>query len=100
VLECQGNCKGVRYQPLVGATITYMGLSTPLPTVMIKAVNLGGPQFRWTFERQNNPQPPPDIYIHRWKPLTGSGPFDGTPEEIKRAQAAAPPCRAPIRGNR
>jgi hypothetical protein len=100
VVECQGNCKGVRYQPLVGATITYMGLSMPLPTVMIKAVNLGGLRFRWTFERQNNTQPPPEIYIHRWKPLTGAGPFDGTPEEIKRAQEAAPPCRAPNRGDR
>jgi hypothetical protein len=99
-IECLGDCKGVLYQPLAGATITYMGLSTPLPTVMIKAVNLGGRGFRWTFERKNNGQPPPDIYIHRWRPLTGAGPFDGTPEQMKRAQAAAPPCRAPTRGNR
>jgi hypothetical protein len=95
VVECVGNCKGVFYRPYVGANVTHMGLSEPLPTMHIKSVFLGGTSFKWNVSRTSTSQPPPEIYIHHWKPLTGYASFDPTPAEIARQQAAAPPCKAP-----
>jgi len=95
VVECLGNCKGVTYRPYVGANVTHFGLSAPLPTMQIKSVFFGGTTFRWNFSRPANTQPAPEIYVHRWKPLTGFGPFDRGPAEVARAIASAPPCKAP-----
>ena len=95
VIECLGNCKDVWYQPNIGGFITHSGLTMPLPTLQIKGITFGGSSFRWFFLRKSNTQPPPQIYIHRWEPLTGKGPFDGSPEYIKQRQAEAPSCRAP-----
>jgi hypothetical protein len=95
VVECVGDCKGVFYRPYAGAQVTHFGLTQPLPTMQIKSVFLGGTTFRWNFSRTNKSQPPPEIYIHRWTPLAGFGPFDAGPAEVARRQAAAPPCRAP-----
>jgi hypothetical protein len=95
VVECVGDCKGVFYRPYAGAQVIHFGLTQPLPTMQIKSVWLGGTPFRWNFSRTNQSQPPPEIYIHRWKPLVGFGPFDGRPAEVARQQAEAPPCKAP-----
>lgn len=95
VVECVGDCKGVFYRPEAGAQVIHFGLTQPLPTMQIKSVWLGGTAFRWKFTRTNNSQPPPEIYVHHWKPLTGAGPFDGRPADIARQQAEAPPCKAP-----
>jgi len=95
VIECVGNCKGVFYRPYTQANIIHLGLTTPLPTMQIKSVWLGGTNVLWHFSRADNSQPPPEIYIHHWVPLAGFGPFDPDPKEIARRQAAAPPCRAP-----
>jgi hypothetical protein len=95
VVECVGDCKSVFYRPYVGAQVIHFGLTEPLPTMQIKSVFLGGTPFRWNFSRTNKSQPPPEIYIHRWTPLAGFGPFDAGPAEVARRQAAAPPCRAP-----
>lgn len=95
VIQCVGDCKGVYYRPYVGAQVIHFGLTQPLPTMQIKSVFLGGTTFRWNFSRTNSSQPPPEIYIHRWKPLVGFGPFDPGPAEVARQQAAAPSCKAP-----
>jgi hypothetical protein len=95
VIQCLGNCKGILYAPDAGANVIHFGVTQPLPTLQIKTVWLGGNAFRWNFSRTNNSQPPPEIYIHRWKPLTGFGPFDGRPADVARQQAEAPPCKAP-----
>jgi hypothetical protein len=95
VIQCVGNCKGVSYRPDAGANVIHFGLTQPLPTMQIKTVWFGGNAFRWNFSRTANGQPPPEIYIHRWKPLAGFGPFDGRPADIARQQAEAPPCKAP-----
>ena len=100
VVECVGNCKGILYRPYVGANVTHFGLSKPLPTMQIKSIAFGGTTFRWNFSRTNTSQPPPEVYIHRWKPLAGFGPFDAVPAEVARQQAEAPPCRAPTANNR
>jgi hypothetical protein len=95
VVECAGDCKGVFYRPYAGAQVVHFGLTEPLPTMQIKSVMFGGTTFRWNFSRTNQSQPPPEIYIHRWTPLAGFGPFDAGPAEVARQQAAAPPCKAP-----
>jgi hypothetical protein len=94
VLECTGDCKGVFYQPTVNASVTHLGLSVPLPTMQIKAVNLGGATIYWSFARTNQGKAP-EIYVHHWIPLTGFGPLDPGPEELARRKAAAPSCKAP-----
>jgi len=95
VIECIGDCKDVFYKPYAGAQVVHFGLTQPLPTMQIKSVWLGGTSFRWNFSRTHSTQPPPEIYIHHWKPLMGRGPFDARPADIAREQAQAPPCRAP-----
>ena len=100
VVECVGNCKGVFYRPYVGANVTHFGLTAPLPTMQIKSAGFGGTTFRWNFSRTNTSQLPPEVYVHRWTPLAGFGPFDAVPAEVARRQAAAPPCRAPKVNNR
>jgi hypothetical protein len=100
VVECVGNCKGVFYRPYAGAQVVHFGLTEPLPTMQIKSVWLGGTTFRWNFSRTNKSQQPPEIYIHRWTPLAGFGPFDPGPAEVARRQAAAPPCKAPKTNNK
>jgi len=95
IVECVGDCKGVFYRPYVGANVTHFGLSAPLPMMQIKSVFFGGTTFRWNFSRTNRTQPPPEVYVHRWTPLVGFGPFDPRPAEVARRIAAAPPCRSP-----
>lgn len=95
VIECLGDCKGVFYRPWVGTRVVHFGLSAPLPMMEIKSVSFGGTNFRWNFSRNKNTQPPPEIYVHQWTPLTGMGPFDPVPAEVERRIASAPPCRAP-----
>lgn len=100
VAECVGDCRGVFYRPYIGAQVVHFGLTEPLPTMQIKSVWFGGTTFRWNFSRANKSQPPPQIYIHRWTPLAGFGPFDPGPVEVARQQAAAPPCKAPNTNNK
>jgi hypothetical protein len=94
VLECIGDCKGLYYQPTVSASVTHWGLSRPLPTIQLKAVNLGGATVYWSFARTAQGKPP-EILVHHWAPLTGKGPFDPGPDELARRKAAAPPCKGP-----
>ena len=70
VIECDGNCRGVRYTPYIGATIFHFGLTQPVPVLEIKNVWAGTLPFRWDFTRLPSAQPPPDVYVHRW---TSSG---------------------------
>jgi hypothetical protein len=100
VIECVGDCKGLFYRPWIGANVTHFGLSAPLPTFQIKSTWFGGMKFEWRFSRKKNTQSAPEVYVHRWTPLAGFGPFDPGPAEVARRQASAPPCRAPKAGNR
>ena len=65
VIECDGNCRGVRYTPFVGAITFHFGLTQPVPVLEIKGVWFGGTQFRWDFKRPGGSGPPPDVYGHR-----------------------------------
>lgn len=94
VIECVGDCKGLFYKPMVTSAV-HFGMSRPLPMMQIKG-SLGGPlNYQWKFSRTNKSQPPPDVWVHQWTPLTGFGPFDPGPAEIERRMAAAPSCKAP-----
>jgi hypothetical protein len=83
------------YRPVGGGNVTHFGLSMPLPTLQIKSLTLGGVTTQWRFSRASASSGPPDVYIHRWKPLYGLGPIDPGPAEAARQKAAAPPCKAP-----
>lgn len=69
VIECDGDCRGVRYMPYVQATVFHFGATQPVPVLEMKAVFFGGSSFRWNFTRPAGARkPPPDIYIHQWTP--------------------------------
>jgi hypothetical protein len=69
VIECDGNCSGLRYTPYVDGQVYHFRNTQPAPVMEIKTVWFGGRSFRWEFRRMPN-GPPPDVYIHRW---TSSG---------------------------
>ena len=85
VIECDGDCRGVRYTPFIGAITFHFGLTQPVPVMEIKGVWFGGTQFRWDFTRPAGSGPPPDIYVHRWT----SSPFNSNGN-----------CRAPKANNK
>ncbi len=70
VIECDGDCRGVRYTPYIGATIFHFALTQPVPVLEIKNVWASTMTFRWDFTRLAGSGPPPDVYVHRW---TSSG---------------------------
>jgi len=70
VVECDGDCRGLRYLPYTDAQIYAFGKSQPAPLMEIKTTWFGGRGFRWEVRRTPNGHPPPDVYIHRW---TNSG---------------------------
>ena len=63
VIECDGDCRGIRYTPYADASIFYFRNMQPAPVFELKTVWLGGRPFRWEFRRTPNGYPPPDIYI-------------------------------------
>jgi hypothetical protein len=65
-IECDGNCKGVRYSPRVNAIVVHLGLTQPVPVLQIKSAWLGGVQFQWQFTKPDDGQPAPEIFIHSW----------------------------------
>jgi len=66
VIECDGNCQGLRYMPMTDANIYYYGRARPVPVVYIRNVAwAGGAVLQWIFTRPPG-GPPPDIYVHHW----------------------------------
>ena len=65
-IECNGDCRGVRYTPYVSAGLVHYGLTSPAPMTLIKTTWASGTAFRWDFTRPASAQAPPDIYIHQW----------------------------------
>ena len=66
VIECDGDCRNVRYTPRVDGVVLHFGLTTPVPVLQIKTTIAGGNAFRWEFTRVAGPHPPPDISVHQW----------------------------------
>jgi hypothetical protein len=70
VIECSGNCRGLRYLPYTDAQIYHFNRAQPAPVMEMKTWRFGGVGFRWEFRRPPDSDPPPDVYVHRW---TSSG---------------------------
>jgi len=66
VIECNGDCRGVRYSPQVSAAVVHFGLTSPAPMMQIKTTWASGTAFRWQFTRPAGAQPPPEIFLHKW----------------------------------
>jgi len=66
VIECDGNCAGLRYIPLVQATAWHFAATQPVPVMEFKSTWFGGTDIRWKLTRPAGSGKPPDVYIHRW----------------------------------
>jgi len=84
VIECDGDCRGMRYAPWTQAQVYHFDRSRPVPVMQMKGIWLGGTVVKWVFTRPPGGTPP-DVYIHQWS-ATG---FD-----------SGPGCKAPRSGPR
>jgi hypothetical protein len=66
VIECDGNCTGLRYIPGVQATMWHFGATQPVPVMDFKSTWFGGTPIQWKLTRAPGSGPPPEVYIHRW----------------------------------
>lgn len=66
VIECDGNCTGLRYIPLVQATAWHFAATEPVPVMEFKSTWFGGTDIRWKLTRPAGSGKPPEVYIHRW----------------------------------
>jgi hypothetical protein len=82
VIECDGDCRGLRYVPGTQAQIHHFDRTRPVPVLQMKGLWLGGTAIKWSFTRPPGGTPP-DVYIHQWS-ATG---FD-----------SGPGCKAPRSG--
>jgi hypothetical protein len=66
VIECDGDCRGLRYMPMTDANVYYYGRARPVPVIYIRNVAwAGGAILQWVFTRSPGGRPP-DIYVHHW----------------------------------
>jgi hypothetical protein len=84
VIECNGDCRGLRYVPMTDAIVQSSGQSRPAPVLHMRNMRGGGTPLQWIFTRAPG-GPPPDIYIHHWNA-----------HSFNRSAG----CRAPRTGNR
>jgi hypothetical protein len=66
VIECDGDCHGLRYLPALSATMFHFAATQPVPVMEFKGIWLGGQNFEWRFTHVRTSAPPPDVYVHRW----------------------------------
>lgn len=66
VVECDGNCTGLRYIPSVAATMWHFAASQPVPVMDFKSTWFGGTPIEWKLTRPPRSGPPPEVYIRRW----------------------------------
>ena len=66
VIECDGDCRDLRYLPALQATMFHFAATQPVPVMEFKGIWFGGQNFKWQFTRARTSAPPPDVYVHRW----------------------------------
>lgn len=73
VVECRGNCKGVRYEITVPTGLVFHhGLTTPVPVLQVRSPLR---DLKWVFTRPDARAPGPEVRIHTWSKSFGdSGP--------------------------
>jgi len=66
VIECDGDCRGLRYMPMTDASIYAYGRARPVPVLYMRNVaRPTGAVLQWIFTREAGGTPP-DIYVHHW----------------------------------
>jgi hypothetical protein len=65
VIECDGDCRGLRFLPMTDASIYYYGRNQPVPMMQMRTTWAGGTVLQWEFMREAGGKPP-DIYVHHW----------------------------------
>jgi hypothetical protein len=80
VIECDGDCRGLRYLPALQATMFHFAATQPVPVMEFKGIWLGGQNFQWRSTRPRSAAAPPDVYVHRWS---------------SQNMLSGQPCRAP-----
>ena len=66
VIECNGNCKGLRYQILTDAPLYGFGKQRPMPVFeLTRTPWLGGTWVTWQFRRAPEGAPP-TVNVHQW----------------------------------
>lgn len=73
VIECRGNCKGLRYEidARVGL-LTHYGITTAVPVILIRSPM---DNLTWHFTKPIEQGPPPEVRVHTWTKTFGdSGP--------------------------
>jgi hypothetical protein len=65
VIECDGDCRGLRYMPMTDAVTYHFGRARPVPVIQMRTTWAGGTVLQWVFMREPGGRPP-DIYVHHW----------------------------------
>lgn len=65
VIECSGNCKGLRYLIMTDSQLFGFGKQQPMPVFELRTTRLGGTHVTWQFRRTAD-GPPPAVYVHQW----------------------------------
>ena len=71
VIECRGQCQGVRYGFTRGTSPTrprvqHFGVSQPYPVLEFESTLFGYDDFDWRFSREHVTEAPPRIRIYTW----------------------------------
>lgn len=65
VIECSGNCKGLRYLIQTDSQLFAFGKRQPMPVIELRTTWFGGTHVTWQFRRTAD-GPPPAVYVHQW----------------------------------
>jgi hypothetical protein len=73
VIDCRGNCRGLRYRVSgrADAQPWHYGLSQPVPVINMKSNGLGTNDFSFVFTRANAVGPSPTVRVHAWSSQFG-----------------------------
>jgi len=65
VIECDGDCRGLRYMSMTDAIVYNFGRARPVPVLQMRNTRGAGAILQWVFTREPGGQPP-EIYVHHW----------------------------------
>jgi hypothetical protein len=73
VIDCRGNCRGIRYRVngRTNAEPWHYGLSQPVPVINMRSTALGTYDFAFVFTRANATGPEPTVRVHAWSSQFG-----------------------------
>ena len=71
VIDCDGNCQGIRYEPVGGLLGAFHGGAQAAPFLTLVHRMLGKVPVEWRFIRPDETEPPPEVRIHMWTSTVG-----------------------------